>query len=132
MIYSDVQVARVCHEANRELQRIHGDMEPSQPWDCETEELRTSVVDGVRRARNGATPRQLHENWVQFKTAGGWVPGPVKDPEARTHPCLAPYDSLPPEQRDKDEIFLAIVTALTLPQAGRRRYQEHGKHAAAV
>lgn len=111
--YSDEQVARVCHEANRELQRLQGDPVPSAPWDCEPEEIRQSAVDGVCNARRGCTPRESHENWVQFKLAHGWAYGPEKDPEGKTHPCMVPYEDLPAGQRDKDRLFLFIVTALT-------------------
>lgn len=111
--YSDEQVAHVCHEANRELQRIQEDPLPSQPWDCESGEIRQSVVEGVCNARRGCTPRESHENWVQFKLAHGWSYGPEKDPEQKTHPCMVAYENLPAGQRDKDRLFLLIVTALT-------------------
>lgn len=32
MTYTDEDVARVVHEANRALQEIHGDECPSPPW----------------------------------------------------------------------------------------------------
>jgi hypothetical protein len=126
--YSDEQVARVCHEANKALQYIHGDPCPSQPWNCEPYELRKSVIEGVRNVRRGCTARQNHEAWCEFKREHGWTWGPEKDPERRTHPCLVPYDELPQEQRDKDQLFLLIVTALTigtLPEVTVGRYQEH-------
>lgn len=40
--------------------------------------------------------------WVSYKAADGWRYGPFKDPVAKTHPCMVPYDKLPPEQRVKD------------------------------
>jgi hypothetical protein len=36
----------------------------------------------------------------------------VKDPDAKTHPCILPYHELPLEQRLKDSLFMAIVHAL--------------------
>lgn len=131
--YTDEQVARVCHEANKALQYIHGDPAPSQPWNCEPYELRKSVIEGVRKARQGCTPRELHETWVEYKRDHGWIYGPEKDPDRKTHPCLVPYDELPQEQRDKDQLFLLIVTALTigpLPGASVSSYHEHGEHSA--
>lgn len=113
MSYTDEEIAQAVHAANSVLQRIHGDSAPSLPWDCESEHIRQSAVEGVRRARKGATPEQLHEAWCEFKRAGGWVYGEVKDPDAKTHPCLVPYADLPPEQRDKDRLFLAVVEALS-------------------
>lgn len=137
-MYSDNQVARVCHEANRALQYVHGDPVPSLPWDCEPEEIRASVIEGVRRIRRGLTPRENHEEWRKLKVEQGWTWGPEKDPERRTHPCLVPYSDLTPEQRDKDQLFLMIVTALTVntgtPPGGfralgaSRPYQEHERN----
>lgn len=40
------------------------------------------------------------------------VYGEVKDGEAKTHPCLVPYEQLPPAQRLKDDLFAAIVRTL--------------------
>jgi hypothetical protein len=51
----------------------------------------------------------MHQNWSDFKLKEGWVYGSQKDPVAKTHPCLVPYDQLPPTQRVKDTIFSAIV-----------------------
>lgn len=106
-------VARVCHEANRELQLIQGDPAVSPHWDDAAAWQRLSAVEGVAHARAGATPEQLHESWCDFKRADGWVYGPVKDEDAKTHPCLVPYSELPPEQRIKDALFSAIVGALS-------------------
>lgn len=112
-VYSDEQVARVCHEANRALQYIHGDLAPSQPWDCEPADIRESSIAGVRNVRDGSVPRDLHDCWVEGKKYQGWVYGPVKDGEKKTHPCMVPYYDLPQHQRDKDQLFFMIVTALT-------------------
>ena len=111
--YTNEQIARVCHKAIRALQYIQDDPCPSVPWDSEPEEIRALAIEGVRAARQGITPRQSHEDWARGKRAQGWTWGPEKDPEARTHPNLVPYDDLPPGQRDKDVMFLAIITALT-------------------
>lgn len=112
MRYTPEQIARICHDANAALQYVHGDPSPSQPWDAESAEVQDSAVAGVLAALNGATPRELHEHWCSYRRAAGWTPGPVKDSEKRTHPCLVPYEQLPREQRDKDTLFLAVVTTL--------------------
>lgn len=108
-----VDIARVCHEANRAIQLITGDPAPSPAWDDAPEWQRDSAVDGVFSALRGATPKQLHEAWSATKRYAGWEYGEVKSEEARTHPCLVPYDELPQEQRDKDALFHAIVKALS-------------------
>ena len=57
-------------------------------------------------------PEASHESWMAQKVAEGWVYGPVKDPEAKTHHCIVPFDMLPREQQAKDFIFRAVVHAL--------------------
>jgi len=109
------RVARVCHEANRVLQIAHRDPAVSPHWDEAPEWQRDSAIEGVMRAVAGATPAELHDSWCEKKRADGWVYGPVKDTDARTHPCLVPYEDLPEQQRVKDHLFHAIVRAMVTP-----------------
>ncbi len=111
--YTIRDIAQVCHEANRALQILQGDRNPSPPWDEAPEDQIRSAVNGVQAALNGQTPEQSHKTWCDEKTSNGWVWGPVKDAEALTHHCLVPYDQLPQGQQDKDHVFVAIVRALT-------------------
>lgn len=106
------KIAQVCHETNRALQALVGDP-VSPPWDETSPQLRDSAVAGVRDALAGATPQQLHQSWCDHKTEQGWKLGPVKDEQARTHPCLVPYHLLPAAQRAKDHVFHALVHTLT-------------------
>jgi hypothetical protein len=109
----DERTARLVHEVNRAWQGEHGDEAPSVPWDSESEHIRQTTIAGVRRARTGVTPQQHHDAWCQAKRAAGWVYGPAKNEEAKTHPCLRPYDQLPDYQQAKDRVFIAIVRELT-------------------
>lgn len=116
MILDNVDIARVAHEANRALQGILGE-EQNPPWDECDSDLKASGVDGVVAAREGKSPEELHDNWCEFKIAQGWTYGDVKDPEAKTHPCLTDYEALPLEQRLKDHLFRAVVLTLASPEA---------------
>jgi hypothetical protein len=106
------QIARVCHEANRAWCEANGDRS-QRPWVAAEEWQRESAMEGVKAALDGQGPEELHESWCQSKLRDGWVYGEAKDAEAKTHPCLMPYDLLPPEQRAKDHLFLAVVRALS-------------------
>jgi len=107
-------IARVCHEANRALCTAFGDTS-QVPWEDAPANIKASAIDGVRHALDNpdATPTSSHDNWRAFKRADGWVYGDTKDAAAKTHPCLVPYDQLPPEQKAKDYVFQAIVHSLT-------------------
>lgn len=109
------EIARVCHEANRALQAVqsaHG-IPVGAPWDGLDEETRTSVIQGVHGIQAGKSPEESHEAWCEFKRDHGWTHGEVKDAAALTHPCLLPYADLPADQRVKDDLFSAIVKALS-------------------
>lgn len=106
-------IARVCHEANRAYCQALGDN--SQPtWEDAPQWQRDSAVAGVRfhLANPQAGPEASHESWLAQKEADGWVFGEQKDPEAKTHPCMVPFNELPPEQQAKDFIFRSIVHSM--------------------
>lgn len=105
-------IARTCHEVNRAYCQALGDM--SQPaWEDAPMWQRDSARLGVElHMRKNVGPEASHESWMAQKVAEGWVYGPVKDPEAKTHPCIVPFDQLPREQQAKDFIFRAVVHAL--------------------
>jgi hypothetical protein len=106
-------IATMCHEANKVWCHLNG--EHSQPhWGQAPQWQIDSAIDGVEHALNhpDATPEDMHNNWMAEKIENGWVYGEVKDPDAKTHPCIVPYAELPEFQRKKDALFLAIVRAL--------------------
>jgi RyR domain len=110
------QIARIAHETNRAYCASIGDV--SQPaWDDAPQWQRDSALNGVQfhlaAHAKGETPAPSasHESWLAEKTAAGWTYGPVKDADAKQHPCVVPYDELPVEQRLKDYLFGSVVAA---------------------
>lgn len=108
-------VARVCHEANREYCKTIGD--DSQPsWEEAPAWQRDSAMNGVLFHFNNedTTPADSHNSWLAEKTEQGWKYGEVKNPETKEHPCFVPYEELPKAQQVKDYIFKNIVDAYKL------------------
>jgi hypothetical protein len=107
------EIARVCHEANRAICEASGD-HSQKPWDEAEQWQRDSALRGVEFAlANPSAPASAqHDAWSADKTKDGWTHGAVKDADAKTHPCLVPYDDLPFNQRVKDHVFRAIVAAM--------------------
>lgn len=108
-----VRIARVCHEANRGYCASIGDM--SQPtWEEAPDWQKESALKGVMHhiENPDSTPADSHTEWMAEKARTGWSYGDEKDPEAKTHPCMVPWEELPAEQRMKDVIFLSIVRAM--------------------
>ena len=108
------EIAEVCHEANRALQHIFWDPNPAPSWNETSIEIQQSVINGVSRVLENPLigPADIHDEWVIYKKDQGYVYGPAKNEELRTHPNMVPWDQLPPEQRIKDRLFIAICRAL--------------------
>jgi hypothetical protein len=110
------QVARVCHEANREYCRTLGDNSQAA-WDEAPDWQKESARNGVKfhfvalASGTKPSPSASHDSWLAQKRAEGWKFGPTKNSETKEHPCFLPYDELPLEQRRKDYIFAAICEA---------------------
>ncbi len=71
-----------------------------------------STNKGIESVLSGATPSMLHANWMEYKHNQGWVYGLKKDVQAKTHPCMVPYESLPELQKIKDILFHEIAESL--------------------
>ena len=97
--------ARVIHKAVEALNSIYNETTLSY------EDSANSIKDGILRViqNPGETPEENHNEWMKYRESEGWVYGPTKDPEAKTHPCMVPYHALPPFQKSKDALFLAIT-----------------------
>jgi len=112
----NLEIARLCHEANREYCISIGDN--SQPaWEDAPDNIKESAVDGVQKlipllkAGKKVKPSFMHDNWLEFKKADGWKYGKDKNVKLKLHPCMVPFEKLPKEQQAKDEIFIKTVKA---------------------
>lgn len=107
------QIAKVAHEVNRAYCQSLGDT--SQPaWEDAPDWQKSSAINGVNfhLANPDAGPDHSHNEWLKEKRESGWKYGPVKNPEAKEHPCFVPYEELPIEQKAKDYLFRGVVHAL--------------------
>lgn len=105
-------IARIAHEVNRAFCEATGD-DSQVSWDEAPDWQKDSSMAGVLGVISGdiTTPEEAHRSWTNQKINEGWTYGLVKDPEAKTHPCLVEYAALPEEQRVKDSLFFAVVTS---------------------
>lgn len=107
------EIARVAHEVNRAYCEALGDYsqprwEEAPPWQRES----ALHVVALHLADPDAGPQASHQAWMAQKLADGWKCGAVKNPAAKEHPCLVPFEQLPLEQRVKDYLFRGVVRAL--------------------
>lgn len=117
--------ARAAHEANRAYCQAIGD-NTQLPWDEAADWQRDSARKGVAGALAGNTPKQQHRAWFEDKWSQGWHHGWVKDAEKKTHPCMVPYEELPPEQQLKYALYVSVVqaTATALKPQAPLKYDE--------
>ncbi len=106
-------IAMVCHAANKAWCEANGD-HSQKDWGEAEEWQRESAIKGVqfRMDNPDAGEDAQHNAWMEDKLADGWVYGETKDPEAKTHPCLVPFNELPEFQQKKDALFCGIVDSM--------------------
>ena len=110
------QAARIAHEVNRAYCQAIGDTS-QLPWGQAPDWQKESAVKGIElhwsAIMNGKElpPSASHDSWLKEKLDTGWKFGPVKNVDAKEHPCCVPYEELPAEQKTKDYLFGAVARA---------------------
>lgn len=86
-------IAKACHEANRIWCQANEDY-TQKHWDEAEQWQRDSAISGVQFRINNpnAGHDAQHNAWMKEKIDAGWVYGEKKDAEAKTHPCIVPFD----------------------------------------
>lgn len=112
-----ITIAKACHQANKAWCEANNDFS-QKDWEEAEEWQRESAVKGVmfRLENPDAGHDAQHNAWMAEKLEQGWIYGPEKNAETKTHPCLVKFEELPLFQQQKDALFCAIVDALTLKQ----------------
>jgi hypothetical protein len=111
-----VEVAELCHEANRHYCALLGNLS-QYGWHGAPDSIRESAIAGVQFVLAGLRKGihiaawDLHNAWMNQKLERGWTPGPTKDPEAKIHPMLVPFDQLPKDEQRKDYLFIGVIEA---------------------
>lgn len=83
-----------------------------EPWDAREEDFRVQFVELIARycaLDELPTPKEAHDSWWRQYEDMGWVYGPVRDVEKRTHPDMVEYEDLGYEEKIKDAVFLDLV-----------------------
>lgn len=108
-----IDIAKICHEANKILCITQGDMTQSS-WDESPEWQKNSILDGVlfHLSFPDVKPSSSHYRWLELKIIEGWKYGKVKNIDKKEHPCLVPFDELSKEHQAKDHLFKGIVDSL--------------------
>lgn len=108
------QIAKTCHETIRALCQAFGDSS-IDVWENAEQWQKDSTFEQIKfaLANPDAPISATHDSWSAEKIAAGWVYGPTKNAELKTHPCLVPFQDLPSDQKAKDYLFRAVVKSFT-------------------
>jgi hypothetical protein len=82
-----------------------------EPWEQRERAFRDQfldVIDMMCGPDRKSSPEELHDDWVRAYEAMGWKHGPKRDPEAKTHPDMVPFDELGFREQVKDAVFVAL------------------------
>ena len=82
------------------------------PWSEREEPFKDQFLEVIERQcgpDRKPSPEELHDDWTMAYLKMGWVYGPAYDPAMKTHPDMVPYDKLGKQERDKDEVFVALT-----------------------
>jgi hypothetical protein len=107
------QVAQIAHEINKSYCESIADFSQTS-WEDAPQWQKDSAINGVtfHIENPNAGADASHNSWLKEKVDAGWVYGEIKDPEAKTHPCIVAFEMLPTFQQSKDYLFKQVVHSL--------------------
>lgn len=130
------RVAKTAYEATRAWTASSGGS-PRPPWEQAEPWRRKSAIEGVRKATDGRTAEQLHEEWRRDRAKRGWRFGEKRNAQKKEDPHLKPFAELSDGQKGKSQLFAAVAQAqvscgterwdvktLTDPAAGKVKIDE--------
>ena len=101
-------------DIGRKLALLGCHLEPSPSWDATPRTFSPEEIELLGRAE--------HDRWCEERMRNGWQLGTVRDPVAKTHPDLVPWDELTERVKDLDReavraipLFLARLGYAIVP-----------------
>lgn len=82
-----------------------------EPWNEREKPFRDQFLPVIERQcgpDRKHSPEELHDDWARAYQNMGWRYGAKRDPAAKTHPDMVPYDDLGQLEQDKDSVFIAL------------------------
>lgn len=82
-----------------------------EPWSKRDAAFRAQFRDVIAMMTGPdrkSDPEELHNDWWRKYEEMGWVYGPERDPVAKTHPDMVPFNELGWRERNKDAVFVAL------------------------
>lgn len=101
--------ARAAHEVIMAWRGATG--QDITPWDQAPKWMHDSSLEMVDDVIKGLPQSATHDRWLANKKTAGWKWGPVRDDDRLIHPCMVPYEQLPPAEQAKDALIHRVIKA---------------------
>lgn len=101
------------YEAARLEAKISNRRIVPEHWSDRDDEFKAQFLKVIERQCGNdkfASAEIAHDSWWREHERMGWKYGPERDPSAKVHPDMVPFDELPKDERDKDEIFIRLCS----------------------
>lgn len=82
-----------------------------EPWSTRDWAFRSQMVQHVAFMMSPdrfTDPGIAHDSWWDAYEKLGWMYGPVRDPDKKTHPDMIPFSELGWQERIKDAVYIAL------------------------
>ncbi len=115
----NLQRAVFVYEAARLEAQISGRRIVPEHWDDRDIAFKKQFLEVIKRQCGNdkfKSAEEAHNSWWEEHIKMGWTYGEKRDPEKKIHPDMVPFNELPKDERDKDEIFIrlcAVAEAIT-------------------
>lgn len=76
-----------------------------------TQEQLEMIINGISFVLEnpGATPEQIHDDWMKSKSDQGYIYGSKKDEDKKTHPDMVPFCDLSITEQRKDIMTSTVI-----------------------
>lgn len=82
-----------------------------EPWEERDKAFRMNMIRAVEKQCGPGrviSVETLHDNWVKAYEKMGWKYGKKRDPIAKTHPDMVPFNRLGKKEQEKDWVFFML------------------------
>lgn len=82
-----------------------------EPWSHRDQKFRLQMEENVAKMMGPdrfTDPEEAHNSWWDAYQDMGWVYGPERNVDAKTHPDMVPFEDLGWEERIKDAVYIAL------------------------
>jgi len=112
ILISRIELARICHNLNREIQKLSGEqVDPT--WNRAAPWMRDLSVYHVNTILDNPTitPEEMHNTWATALYVDGWTYGPERVEASKISPLIQFYVDLSIYEKLKYSLYFATVKA---------------------